>query len=141
MIRSRLAAGFLALLVVGGCSTFDTIKHVNIGSEFEKSSRAYVQLIRWHELESAMATYVGTPLRADYQKRITEAGETKVVDYRITSMACDPVKGEATLTVEYDYYRLPSTRVLTVVDHQKWSYVEQAGVRAWQLQTLLPSFK
>jgi len=141
MIRSRLALIALATLIIGGCSTFDTIKNANIGGEFEKSSRAYVQLIRWHEMESAMVTYVDTPLRADYQKRITEAGETQVVDYRIKSMACDPVKGEAELTVEFDYFRLPSTRVLTVADHQKWSYVEQSGVHSWQLQTLLPVFK
>jgi len=141
MKRSWLALIPLAMLLLGGCSTFETIRNVNIGSDFEKSSRAYVQLVRWHEMESAMVSYVSAPRRDDFRKRIEAAGEVQVVDYRIKSMECDPVKGEATMKVEFDYYRPPSTRVLTVVDNEKWSYEGPDGGRNWRLQTLLPEFK
>jgi hypothetical protein len=141
MKRSKLALLALVALILGSCSTFEAIKNANIGGDFEKDSRAYLQLIRWHELESAVVSYVSPPLRQDYRKKIESAGETQVVDYRIKAMECDPVKGKATLKVEFDYYRLPSTRVLTVVDNQKWSYEEENGGRHWRLQTLLPDFK
>ena len=141
MNRNKLALIALITLFLGGCSTFEAIRKVNIGTEFEKSSRAYLQLVRWHEMESAMVTYVNASLQDGYRKRIEAAGETKVVDYRIKSMDCDPVKGEATLKVELDYYRPPSTRVLTVVDNQIWSYEGAEGNRSWRLQTLLPEFK
>jgi hypothetical protein len=141
MNRSRLALIALATLFIGGCSTYRAIKNVNIGSDFEKSARAYVQLIRWHEMESAMVSYVSVPLQKEFRKRIEAAGDLQVVDYRIKSMGCDPVKGEATMNVEFDYYRPPSTRVLTVVDNQKWSYEEENGEHYWRLQTLLPEFK
>jgi hypothetical protein len=141
MTRCRLALIAMVTLLLGGCSTLDAIKNINVGNDFEKDSRAYLQLIRWHELESAVVTYVSVPVQKDYRKRIEAAGDVHVADYRIKSMECDPENGEAKLKVEFDYYRPPSTRVLTVVDNQKWSYEGQEGGRSWRLQTLLPEFK
>jgi len=51
------------------------------------------------------------------------------------------VKGEATVKVEFDYYRPPSTRVHTVEDLQKWSYEGDNDQRNWRLKSLLPEFK
>ena len=121
-----------------GCST---LKNINVGNDFEKDSKAYLQLVRWHELESAMTTYVSASVQEEYRKKITAAGEVLVVDYRVKSMECDPVKGEASLKAELDYYRPPSVTVKTVVDNQKWSYEGEDDARFWRLKTTLPDFK
>lgn len=136
-IKRILLAAMIALPLVS-CTT---LKNINIGGEFEKNSRSYNQLVRWQEFESAATTYVNPPLQEAYGERIKAAGEVKVVDYRVKAVECDPEKGEATTKVEFDYYRPPSTRVLTVEDKQKWSYEDENGRRAWRLKTLLPEFK
>jgi hypothetical protein len=43
--------------------------------------------------------------------------------------------------VEWDYYLPPSVTVRTVIDPQKWRYVEEEDRRGWILTTLLPEFK
>jgi len=135
--RKTLLAAMFPLLLVG-CST---LKNINIGGEFEKSSRSYLQLVRWQEFESAAVTYVSPPLQEAYRERIKAAGEVKVADYRVKMMECDPVKGEATVKVEFDYYRPPSTRVRTIEDLQKWSYEGENGQHIWRLKSLLPEFR
>lgn len=136
-IRKILPAAMLPLLLAA-CTT---LKNINAGSEFEKSSRNYIQLVRWQEFESAAVTHVDAAQLEEYRKRVREAGEVKVADYRVRAMECDPVKGEATVKVEFDYYRPPSVKVLTVEDVQKWSYEDENGRRVWRLKTLLPEFR
>lgn len=138
MTIKRILLATMITLLLAGCST---LKNINIGGEFEKSSRSYIQLVRWQEFESAAATYVSPPLQEAYRERIKAAGEVKVADYRVKMMACDPVKGEATVKVEFDYYRPPSTRVHTVEDLQKWSYEGDDDQRNWRLKSLLPEFR
>lgn len=135
--RKTLLAAMIPFLLTA-CGT---LKKINIGGEFEKSSRSYMQLVRWREFESAAVTYVDPPLLQEYRKRVNDAGEVKVADYRVRAMECDPVKGKATVRVDLDYYRPPSTRVFTVEDVQKWSYDEENGRQEWRLKTLLPEFK
>ncbi len=135
--KKTLLTAMITLLLVS-CST---LKNINIGGEFEKSSRSYIQLVRWQEFESAAVTYVSPPQQEAYRERIKAAGEVKVADYRVKMMVCDPVKGEATVKVEFDYYRPPSTRVHTVEDLQKWSYEGDNDQRNWRLKSLLPEFK
>ncbi|HEX8960072.1 MAG TPA: hypothetical protein VF775_00710 [Geobacteraceae bacterium] len=134
--KTVLVAMFPLLLT--SCTT---LRNINIGGEFEQSSRSYVQLVRWQEFESAAVTYVSPPLQEAYRERIKAAGEVKVADYRVKSVECDPEKGEATEKVEFDYYRPPSLRVQTVEDVQKWSYEDERGRRVWRLKTLPPEFK
>jgi hypothetical protein len=88
-----------------------------------------------------MTTYVSASEQEEYRKKITEAGEVKVVDYRVKTMECEPVKGEASVMVELDYYRPPSVTVKTVVDNQKWSYEGEKDNRTWRLKTPLPDFR
>jgi len=125
-------------LIFAGCAT---LKNANIGEEFEKSSKSYLQLVRWQEFESAAVTYVTPSLQEAYLQRIKAAGEVKLADYRVKVMECDPVKGEAATKVEFDYYRPPSLRLKTVEDVEKWSYEDDNGRRVWRLTSLPPEFK
>ena len=136
-VSRAMAIAMIALPLVS-CST---LKNINIGGEFEKSSRSYIQLVRWQEFESAAVTYVSPSSQEAYRERIKAAGEVKVADYRVKMMECDPVKGEATVKVEFDYYRPPSTRVHTVEDLQKWAYEGENDRHIWRLKSLLPEFK
>ena len=138
MTIKRILLTAMITLPLVSCST---LKNINVGGEFEKSSRSYIQLVRWQEFESAAVTYVSPPQQEAYRERIKAAGEVKVADYRVKMMVCDPVKGEATVKVEFDYYRPPSTRVHTVEDLQKWSYEGDNDQRNWRLKTLLPEFR
>ena len=128
-------------LLFNGCGIFKDIKNVNIGIDFDQSSKGYLNLLRWQEYESALAKYVSVPLQEEYRGRIKGAEEVKIVDYRVKRTECDPIKGEALLVAEFDYYRPPSVTVRTVVDNQKWSYEGLDDKRSWRLMTLLPDFK
>jgi hypothetical protein len=124
--------------LLAGCAT---MKNYNIETEFEKRSRDYVQHIRWNELESNITDYVSVPVREEYRKKLAKTGEIKVVDYRIKAVSCDPVKGEASLKVELDYYRPPSITVRTVIDKQEWSYEGPEDSRVWRLKSPPPDFR
>jgi hypothetical protein len=128
-------------LLLGGCSIYKDVKIVNIGTEFDKSSKGYLNLLRWQEFESALTTYVSVPMQDEYRKKIKETGEARIVDYRVKKKECDPARGDATVIAELDYYRPPSVTVKTVVDTQKWSYEGENDQHSWRLTTLLPDFK
>ncbi len=131
----------LALLIpflFTGCAA---IKDATVAGEFEDSTKAYRNLLRWQEFESALTTYVSVSQQEDYRLRIKETGEIKIVDYRVKKETCDPVKGEGIVLAEFDYYRPPSVTVKTVVDKQKWKYERQDGTGSWRLTTPAPDFK
>lgn len=126
-----------SLLVMGtACSMPFLVK-----DEFDRSSTEYARLLRWQELEKAADTYVDASLLAEYRKRIVAAKDVRVVDYRIKSVECDPKAKKAEVTMELDYYSIPSTRVKTLSDTQKWLYKEEAGRTGWRLESLLPEFR
>ena len=126
------------LLLSTGCST---MKNANIADEFTRSTKGYIKLLRWHELESALVTYVSVPLQERYREGMTAAEDVKIVDYRVKREECDPVRGEGTVQMELDYYRPPSVTVRTVTDLQKWSYEQIGETGSWRLQTMLPDFR
>jgi hypothetical protein len=137
MLRAVRLMLLLCLLVIGSaCSLLFPIK-----DEFERNSKDYSKMLRWQEFERAVDLYVDPSLRDDYRKRIEAARDIKVVDYRIKNVVCDPEKRKAEVKAELDYYIMPSTKVKTVVDMQKWRYVEEADQKRWRLETLLPEFK
>ena len=136
-MRMILPAVVVTLLLTG-CATMKTAK---IGTECENSTKDYIRLLRWNELDTALATYVSPSLKEEYKKRIADTEKVKIVDYRVKTTECDPVKGVATRKVEIDYYRPPSITMKTVVDNQEWSYEGPEEGRAWRLKTLLPEFR
>jgi hypothetical protein len=135
-----LAAVMIPLLFAGCGTMMREIKEKDIAIEFDQSARGYNRMVRWHELDSAEA-YVTPKLRDEFHKRIIAAGEVTIVDYRVKSMECSPVKKEGSVRVEFDYYRPPSVTLRTREDHQLWTYEGEEGKRAWRLTTLLPDFK
>jgi len=138
MNPSRILLAAVIALLLNGCAT---AKIARIGTECENSTKDYNRLVRWNEFESAMVAYVSAPMQEEYRKKLAEAGEVKVVDYRVKMRECDPIIGEASVKVEIDYYRPPSVTVKTVIDYQKWTYDGPENERVWRLKTVLPDFK
>ncbi len=135
----RFAYRFLSVILLLGsitaCRTLGVTQ-----AECERSSRDYNRMVRWQEFASANATYVEQDIRRAFEVKVAAAKGITLVDYRIVSLACDPDKGEARATVEFDYYRLPSTRVRTVTDTQQWVYHDADGESGWRLTSLFPDF-
>jgi hypothetical protein len=134
----RIILLFLALLTSSSCSS---IKNFTVADEFEKSSKSYNQMLRWHEWEKAALAFPIGPLRAEYALRIKSAENVTVTDFRVKSLECNPVKGEAKVAIDIDYYIPPSVTIKTVEDNQRWAYIDENGQKLWRLTTLLPEFK
>jgi hypothetical protein len=141
MKHVKILLAVILPLMLTACGTFRDIKYAKIGNAFVTSSKDYMQLVRWNELESAASTYVSPQLQEKYREKIKNASTVKITDYRVMKTECDPIKGEGTAKMELDYYRPPSVKVNTVVDLQKWSYEGDEKSRSWRLQTLLPEFR
>ncbi len=126
------------LLILSSCQS---MRDEKVAEEFTNTSRDYLNMVRWHELEKAPLSFIDDSLREDFQKRIDAAREVKIFDYRVRNLRCDVQKGEAGLSVDWDYYIPPSVKVKSVEDVQKWRYVGEKDKGLWMLKTLLPEFK
>jgi hypothetical protein len=134
----RIILAGLALLLLSACSYW---RDMNARDDFEKYSKGYNKMVRWQETEQACLLYVDKAIRDRFLARVEAAREVKIADYRIKSLECDPERKEATARVEMDYYIPPSTRLKTLEDVQKWTYVEDDAVTGWRLISLFPEFK
>ena len=132
----RLLLLLTLTISVSACSVLFPIK-----DEFDRNSREYGQMLRWQEFEKAAGIYVEPSLRDEYRKRIEAGMDAKIVDYRVISVDCEPEKKKAEVRMELDYYLIPSARVKTVSDTQKWRYFEEPDRKGWRLESLLPEFK
>ena len=127
-----------AILFLASCQSMHNNK---VSEDFDKGTRNYIRMVRWNELDQAPLTFVDDTLRAEFEKRVKAAKDVKISDYREKYTECKPEKGEGELLVEWDYYIPPSIRLKTVVDSQKWRYVEEEERKGWMLMTLFPEFK
>src|SRR5512139_3717590 len=97
LLRIMLLVSIIAL--AGGC---ETMRNVNITTEFEQNSKSYNKLIRWNELEKAEAIFPPERLREEFKGKVKAAKGVKVTDFRIKSLECLPEQGEATVVIDID---------------------------------------
>jgi hypothetical protein len=128
----------LILVTTGACARIKTFNALN---DFEKSSKRYNQMLRWHELNMAGSTFADDSVKEEYTDRARAAKGVTITDYRVLSQECSPEKKTARAVVEIDYYIPPSVTLKTVEDVQKWEYVDINEKKFWRLKTLLPEFK
>jgi hypothetical protein len=126
------------LLILSSCQS---IRDQKAAEDFTNTSRGYLRMVRWHELDKAPLSFIDDSLREEFKKRIDASRETRIFDYRVRNLECNVQKGEAGLTVDWDYYTPPSVKVKSVEDVQKWRYVKENDKGMWLLMTLLPEFK
>jgi hypothetical protein len=128
----------LILVTTGACARIKTFNALN---DFEKSSKRYNQMLRWHELNLAGSTFGDESVKEEYAERARAAKGVMIADYRVLSQECNPQKKTAKVVVEIEYYIPPSVTLKTLEDVQKWEYVENNETKFWRLKTLLPEFK
>lgn len=135
---TRVVTGLLciACLTLTACAT-----RTGFGEELDRSVKAYNRMLRWHELENAVATYSDPEQQEDYQKQVEDIKKrgVSITDFRILSTRYLPEMQSGDVVAEFDYYILPSNRVKTISNRQEWVYREKS--RSWKLKNGLPSFE
>lgn len=136
-----LKVGLLLLccLATAACS----VSNSAIREEFEKSTKAYNRMLRWHEIENAGMVYLEPELRDEFMKAAADIKkrEIAITDFRILTSECLPDKGTGEVMAEFDYYILPSNRIKTWSYHQDWAYREIDGHKSWKVKSGLPPFE
>jgi hypothetical protein len=107
---------------------------------FEESLEKYNELIRWQDFDRA-ANFSSTSISEELGERIKAAKKARITDYQIIDVKYDEKTLEASAVVAYSYYVLTSGLVRKVTDKQKWVYIDEGGVKAWKLKSLLPEFR
>ena len=123
-------------LMLTGCAT-----RPGLSEELDRSVKAYNQMLRWHEMENAVLTYVDSNLREECLKQ-AEALKKRglsVTDFRILSKKYIPDNKTGDVVAEFDYYILPSNRIITISNRQEWLYEESS--RSWKVKSGLPAFE
>ena len=133
--RFRILLLAASLLVFSGCNSGYFVKE-----NFDRTSKSYSNMLRWHEFDTA-AAYVDTTLLEEYRERVEAAREVSILDLRILNAECDPENRTAQVLVQLDYNISPSATVKTVTDLQKWRYLSEGENKGWRLESLLPEFK
>ena len=138
MTAFRRSVLFFALFTfLAGCSLQDKARRDRLDDQIQ----SYSKVVRWREMESALVV-VNEPLREEYLKQCEKIrNSVQIVDYRILSTTLTGDHESADAVVEFDYYILPSTRVKTVVDNQKWKLFKDDIKSYWKLMSLPPEFK
>lgn len=127
-------ASVLVVIVVASCGAR------SMRGEFERSINVYSDLIRTQKMELAIG-FTTDALAEEFAARVRLAKNVRVVDYRISGVKFDEQKGEAEVRAEIDYYTLSAYKLKTLVDVQKWAYLDEGGKKQWKLLSLLPEFK
>ena len=124
----------LIIIVCAACATH------SMRGDFEKSINGYGELVRQHKFDAASVFATGA-MAEEFASRAKNAKNVKMVDYRIVGIRYNEEKGEADVQAEIDYYTLSAFRLKTLVDIQKWVYMDEGGKKQWKLTTTLPEFK
>lgn len=125
----------LVLLLAAGCTMPYTTRE-----RLDDQTRSYRNTVRWREMEKA-SVLLDEPLKAEYLKRSEKVrSSVQIVDCRIINTQMGSDKETAEVTMEIDYHILPSTRIKTVTDRQKWKLFTEDMKSYWKLMTLPPEF-
>ncbi len=132
-MRKTLFVGIIISMTLAACAP-------GLRAEFDKSMNQYRDLVRLNKMELA-ASFTTDALMGEFGARVQAAKNVRVVDYRVAGVKFDEQKGEAEVRVEIDYYTFSAYRLKTLVDTQKWAYLEERGKKQWRLVSLLPEFR
>ena len=136
MTRVVLGLLCIACLTLTACAP-----RPGLGVQLDRSVKEYNRMLRWRELENAVATYTVPEQREEYMKQAETLKKRGIsfTDYRILSTRYLPETQSGDVVAEFDYYILPSNRVKTVSHRQEWVYRE--SIRSWKLKNGLPTFE
>ena len=135
----KMGVLLLCCLMTAACS----VPNSTIREEFEKSMKAYNNMLRWHEIENAGMIYLEPEQRDEFMKTAADIKkrEVTITDFRILTSECLPDKGTGEVKAEFDYYILPSNRIKTQNYHQDWVYRDIDEHKSWKVKSGLPPFE
>jgi hypothetical protein len=125
----------LVLIVVTAVACTQSLR-----AEFEATADQYGTLLRKGRMDLA-SSFTTDALMEEFSARARAAKNMRVIDYRVMGVKFDEAKGEAEVKAEIDYFTFSSYRVKTLVDIQKWAYLEEGGKKQWRLVSLFPEFR
>ncbi len=128
------------LLFVLVCTCLASCAAARSREAFDLSLDKYNQLVRWGDYAQAMI-FSSSSVSKEYAERVKAAGDARIADYQIIYVKYDEKALEASVAVIFSYYLRTSGVVTKVTDNQKWVYVDEGGVKAWRLKSLLPEFR
>jgi hypothetical protein len=132
-MRNLLFLLFIAISLVS-CAT------AQLRDAFDISLDKYNQLVRWGEFDRA-ALFSAASITEEFRDRAKAAGNIRITDYQVIDVKYDEKKLEGSALVTFSYYVVTSGLVTKVTDNQKWVYIDEGGVKAWRLKSLLPQFR
>jgi len=113
---------------------------VDVSEEFGDALTAYTRFIRWGEFDRA-GFFADESVADEFRARLRDAHGVKIVELRVVDTDYDEERGEATVSIEMDYYLPSSMQVRTLTDVQQWVYREGRGGKRWRLVSLPPVFR
>jgi hypothetical protein len=129
----------LAGLLLSGCNLISSL-FPHPREDLDGTVKQYTQMLRWGELDRAAATFPDPCLRLKFEASLLPYRLVKIVDVRIKLTELSRQDLDAVVKVEWDYYRPPSVKVLTVEDLQRWTFIDDEDVnfKGWELISPLP---
>lgn len=122
------------LLMLSGCSSMKATRE-----SLDENLRSYNQSLRWQEGPSAVSL-VAEVMKPQYLDMATGFNRVRIVDYRVKAVDLKPEQKRATVLVEYDYHLKSGLTIKTVLDTQKWEYVDSVKPEGWRLTSYPPAF-
>jgi hypothetical protein len=104
------------------------------------ASHGYATMLRWRELDTACRTYVDESAREGCLERAQTLKDLQITDIRTKDLDVTIVGGSATVTVEIEYFLLPSMIVRIIQDNQKWIFLGPTEKKVWRITSPLPNF-
>ena len=132
-MRNLVLLSFIAISLVS-CSLLSQ------DASFDVSLEKYNRLVRWGDFDSA-ALFSSASISEEFRERAKAARNVKIADYQVIDVKYDEKAQEASAVVTFSYYFPTSGLVNKATDIQKWAYIDEGGVKAWRLKSLLPEFR
>ena len=136
---ATMVLALVAGLLVSGCAT---IKQwgPDDREKLVKASTDYNNLLRWKDLDKACVTFAEESVRESCLARALKLKEINVTDIRTRDIDFRIGGADATVHVVIEYYMLPSTKVRTILDDQKWIYIGPIDKKVWRIKSTFPDF-
>ena len=134
-----MALSLVSGLFLSGCATV-TQWGPDDREKLAKASTDYNTMLRWKDLDKACVTFAEESVRESCLALALKLREINVTDIRTRDIDFRIDGVAATVHAEIEYYILPSTKVRTIQDTQKWIYIGPVDQKIWRIKSTFPDF-
>lgn len=133
MVLRAAVAGTLFLTLLAGCASTPIPT-----SNLLKMTRSFAERLRWQDID-VVAAYVVAEEREAFRANWKGVEDLHVVETRVTGFKMVDEE-TAEVTMDIDYYLLPSATVKRIDSQQVWEYRagDRLQVGSWELASGMP---